>query len=103
METSYSNVQAEEPDIPKLANGGQKRSGHQRVESNLQEPKHQKLLLQTSQITNDSQDLMNGWDDAFGNYDPPEAAAYENHAPAVLADTAMSRHIASLDLMLAEC
>ena len=51
-QSGYKLHQAEElgqksNDIPKLANGGQKRTGHQHVESNLQEPKRQKLLLQT--------------------------------------------------------
>ena len=76
METSYDILNLAKQ---KLANVGEKRSGHQHVESNLEEPKRQKLLPQTSQISNQSQDLINGWDDGFGNYDPPEADAYENH------------------------
>ena len=120
METSYRNVETEEPgqelqesdddmetsyDIlnlakQKLANVGEKRSGHQHVE--LEEPKRQNLLPQTSQISNQSQDLINGWDDGFGNYDPPEADAYEDHTQFAPADTRLDRHLARVDLMLAE-
>ena len=117
MEKSYRNVEAEEPgqelqesdddletsyDIPKLANVGEKRSRHQHVESNLEEPKRQKLLPQTSQISNQSQDLMNGWDDGFGNYDPPEADAYENHGEPAAKVIALDQYIVRAEEMLAE-
>ena len=103
METSYDILNLAKQ---KLANVGEKRSGHQHVESNLEEPKRQKLLPQTSQISNQSQDLMNGWDDGFGNYDPPEADAYENHgssahgepAPEVIA---LDQYIVRTEEMLA--
>jgi len=103
METSYDILNLAKQ---KLANVGEKRSGHQHVESNLEEPKRQKLLPQTSQISNQSQDLINGWDDGFGNYDPPEADAYENHgssahgepAPEVIA---LDQYIVRTEEMLA--
>ena len=57
---------------------------------------------QTSQITNDSQDLMNGWDDNFGNYDPPEAAAYESHGQLAPEVIAVDCYIVRAEEMLAE-